>query len=110
MRYESIPERTRQQVEAALERNEPDELLVAVLSVALGWDDVTEAEAVCLRLAEHADPNVRGNAVLGHLARRFGRLSAEAVRVVETAQSDESESVRGQAEAASDDVSSFVQS
>lgn len=95
-------------MEVALGRDDPDELHVAVSSGALKWD---EAGTLCLRLAERADPNVRGNAVLdlGHLARRFGHLSAAAVSVVETARSDGSTYVRGQAEAAPDDVGSFVQ-
>lgn len=110
MRYEPIPELSRQQVEAALDRDDPDELSVAVLAVTLGWDDAAQAEALCLQLAEHMDQTVRGNAVLGlgHLARRFGSLSAQSVGVVEAARSDAASYVRGQAEDARDDIDSFL--
>ena len=109
MCYEPLPELTPQQVEAALGRTEPDELGMTVIAAALNWD-ADDAEALCLRLAKHEDPTVRGNAVLrlGHLARRFGSLSARSIATVEAAQSDRASYVRGQAEAAWDDVCSFV--
>ena len=110
MRHEPIPELSRQQVEAALDRDDADELSVAVLAAALGWDDAAPAEALCIRLAEHVDQTVRGNAVLGlgHLARRFGSLSARSVGGVEAARSDVAGYVRRQAEAAQDDLDSFL--
>jgi len=64
-----------------------------------------------MRLATHPDATVRGNAILGfgHLARRFRRLDRQTVEpLVTAALSDQSEFVRGQAEAASDDIGFFL--
>jgi hypothetical protein len=54
---------------------------------------------------------VRGNAVLGfgHLARRFRRLDEGVVRpIIENALLDADPYVRGQADAAADDVAHFL--
>jgi hypothetical protein len=76
MTYESIPVFSRVDVEGALLRDKPDELLYAVLSAALYGKDFAWAQDVCLRLAKHPDRRVRGNAMLGfgHLARLHRRL------------------------------------
>lgn len=110
MRYESIPERTPHQADEALGRDDVDELRTVGLAAALNWDDLEAAEALCLRLAAYHDPTVRGNAVLGlgHLARRFGTLSAPSIGVVESALRDPVAYVAGQAEAAQDDISTFI--
>lgn len=98
-------------IEAALDRNEPEELLVAVLSAALHGSDPEWAEGVCAKLAAHEHFNVRGNAILGfgHLARIHGRLSrAVTLPIIEAGLRDAHEYVRGQAEAAADDVEHFL--
>ena len=110
-RYEPIPELTRTEVEAAIARDDPDELLRAVLAAALQAEDGAWAEDVCARLAAHPHPDVRGNAVLGlgHLARVHGRLDRErAMPLLEAALADADEHVRGQADAAADDVEHFL--
>lgn len=111
MKYEEIPRLTTAQVELAISRNQPDELLVAVLSAALYADDRRWAEDVCVRLASHEDPDVRGKAVLGfgHIARINGTLSEGRVKpLIERALRDENSYVRGQAESAADDVELFL--
>jgi hypothetical protein len=111
MRYEPIPELTRAEVEAAVERDDPGELLYAVLAAALYADDPAWAEGVCLRAASHRDPNVRGNAVLGfgHLARLHGRLDRLRVEpVIAAALDDPDPYVRGHAHNAAGDVSHFL--
>jgi hypothetical protein len=110
LRYESVPEMTRGDVESALVRNDPEELLVVSLSVALHSGDVDWAESVCLQLATHQHANVRGNAVLalGHLARLHGRLTLAALPVVDAALQDSEPYVRGQANAAADDLEHFL--
>jgi hypothetical protein len=74
-------------------------------------EDFDFVQAACIRLAANDDEVVRGNAVLGfgHLARRFGELLPEGVSVVRAALSDPSEYVRGQAHAAADDISHFLE-
>jgi len=111
MKYEPIEPRTKEAVESAISRNDPNELLYAVLSAALYSDDLDWAEGVCLQLAEHEHFNVRGNAILGfgHLARIHRRLDEGRVKLlIEAALEDESEYVRGQAESAADDVEFFL--
>lgn len=110
-RYEPIPALSRDAIEAALARDEPGELLRVVLSAALEANDAAWAEDVCLRLAGHPHPNVRGNAVLGlgHLARIHGRLDeARALPAIEAALADADDLVRGQADAAAGDVEQFL--
>ena len=110
-RYEPISETSRAEVGAAIERDDPEELLRVVLSAALHAEDPAWAEELCLHLALHSHPNVRGNAVLGlgHLSRSHGRLDrARAEPVIRAALGDADAYVRGQAEAAADDVEHFL--
>jgi|GEM_PF-515241 len=110
-RYEPVPELTLPQVEAAIARGDPEELLRTVLAAAMHAEDGAWAEDVCVRLASHANPNVRGNAVLGlgHIARVHGRLDRErALPTLEAALADADEYVRGQANAAAGDVEHFL--
>lgn len=109
--YEEVPALTRVQVEAAIERDDPDELPSAVLSAALHSDDPEWAESVCRKLADHPHFNVRGNAILGfaHLARLHRRLDEAHVKpLVARALDDPSDYVRAQAEAAKDDLVHFL--
>jgi hypothetical protein len=106
MRYEPIDPMSREDVEGALARAQPEELLRVVLAVSLHSDDSTWASAVCLQLARHEHFNVRGNAILGlgDLARRFRHLDPAALEVIEAGLRDGNAYVRGQAESAADDV------
>jgi hypothetical protein len=112
MKYQAIEELRQAEVEAAIARNEPSELSLAVLSAALYAEDAAWAEDVCVRLAGHAHERVRGNAVLGfgHMARLHRRLDEQRVKpLIAAALQDESAYVRGQAEAAAEDVEVFLQ-
>ncbi len=111
MKYETIEPRGKDEIESAISRNNPDELLHAVISAALYADDAEWAEGVCLRLVHHQDFNVRGNAILGfgHIARVHRKLNASRVKpLIEAALNDESDYVRGQAYATADDVEFFL--
>jgi len=110
MKYEPIDPLSRAEVEAALARDDPEELLKAVVAVALHSEDLDWASSVCMRLASHAHFNVRGNAILGlgHLARRYDRLDSAAREVIEAGLRDADSYVRGQADAAADDVQHFL--
>lgn len=108
--YQDIPDLSRSEVEAAVRDDDPEGLQVAVLAASLYHDPVWAAN-LCLRLSTHADAGVRGNAILGlgHLARRGAPLDREQVRrAVENASTDEDPFVRGQAEAAADDIAHFL--
>lgn len=102
---------TEADVEAALVRGDPLELLYVPVVVSLSPPDCAWAEAICVRLASHPHFNVRGNAMLGfgHLARVNGRLDESVVKpILQAALDDEHDYVRGQANAATDDVEFFL--
>lgn len=103
------------EITAALARNDPAELLH--IPIALSMDPPEEqhpgyAESICLQLATHAHPHVRGNALLGfgHLARTAGMIrAADEVRaLVEAGLADPDPFVSGQADAAASDLEHFL--
>ena len=97
--------------EAALERDDPLELIDWILEFSAESGDRELAENCCVRLARHRNAMVRGNAMLGfgNLARRFGRLDAHRVkRLVDTGLHDGSDYVREQARSAADDLKTFL--
>jgi len=101
----------RQQVEDAIRRDDPSELVDLIVDVALEADEWNWAQACCVQLTRHRSAMVRGNAVLGfgHIARRFGRLDPNLVkRLVDRALHDRSEYVREQAESAAEDIETFL--
>ena len=97
--------------EAALERDDPVELVDWILALSSESEDRELAENCCARLARHRNAMVRGSAMLGfgHLARRFGRLDAHRVkRLVDTGLHDGSDYVREQARSAAEDLKTFL--
>jgi hypothetical protein len=100
-----------QVAEAALERDDPLELIDWILEFSAESDDRELAENCCVRLARHRNAMVRGNSMLGfgHLARRFGRVDARRVkRLVDTGLHDGSDYVREQARSAAEDLTTFL--
>lgn len=111
MQYQEIVPLHRSAAEAAEQRNDPKELAVAIIAVALHEDDLTFAQQFCARLAAHSEAGVRGNAILGfgHLARRFRKLDVSSVvPLVEKGLKDSDEYVRGQAYSAAEDLNHFL--
>ena len=101
---------TQESALSAWAQNSTGELPQVLVAVALHEADLGWAQSYCLSLATHPDENVRGNAILGfgHLARRFGQLTAEAKPIIQAALTDSSAFVRGQAVSAADDVGQFL--
>ena len=111
MRYEDIPILTKEEILEVLHEADPDELKTIPLSAALGIDDWQWAQAVCLQLATHPEPIVRGNAILGfgHLARVHRRLDRDRVEpALRDALNDRDAYVRGHADSAAEDVTTFL--
>jgi hypothetical protein len=110
--YEEIQSLTQSEVETAIRRNNPDELLYVPIAVSLYETDLAFAQDVCIRLSTHEHFNVRGNAILGfgHLARRFKKLDFESIikPLIEGALKDADNYVRGHADDAADDVEFFL--
>lgn len=110
-KYEKIEELSQAEIEAAVLRDNPNELFYAVLSAALYSEDSAWAKDVCVRLAAHEHYNVRGNAILGfaHIAHIDKKLDEAKVKpLIEAALEDKSEYVRGQAENAKDNIKFYL--
>ncbi|MGO4505347.1 hypothetical protein [Dyella sp. 2YAF14] len=83
----------------------------ALIGLALNSSTLAPALEVSLAAAQVSDPLVRGNALLsfGHLARRFGQLPRDPVYdLVAQGLIDADGHVRGQSDAAADDLDQFL--
>jgi hypothetical protein len=108
--YGPIPELSRTEIEEAIRRDDSEELLIAVVSAAL-YLEPDFSESTCIQLAKLPNFNVRGKAILGfaHIARLHSNLNKQLVRpLMVQALIDDNEYVRGQAEAAKDDLEHFL--
>lgn len=104
---------TERDVEAAIDRADPQELLYVPIVVGMNAADCQPgwAEEICLRLAAHPHFNVRGNAILGlgHIARTCRVLDTKAaVPVIAAALQDDHEYVRGHAVSAAEDLDTYL--
>lgn len=109
-RFQDLEHFTAADIDAAIERNDPHELQMVSVTVALACPDQTAAQEVCLKLSRHRHNKVRGNAImsLGHLARRFRALDEGAVKpLIESALRDADEYVRTRAKSAADEIHQF---
>jgi hypothetical protein len=111
LKYEEPAEWSRAKVQRALEGDDPEALLRAVIAVSMHEDDWRYAQDLCVRLARHPHFNVRGNAVLGfgHIARIHRRLDRAIVfPIISAALCDQNDYIRGQAHSAKDDTGHFL--
>ena len=97
-------------VEAVLARADPDEVLYVPIAVSLEPPDCAWSFAICERLATHADPRVRANAILGfgHLARMCGALEPRIAPMISAALKDSDGCVRAHANDAAHDINHFL--
>ena len=110
-KYEKIEQQSKAEIEVAILRDDPDELVYAILSAALYSENFAWAENICARLATHQNEKVRGIALLGfeHIARIHEQLTEATVKpLIEAALDDEKEYVRGQAEDVKDALKFFL--
>lgn len=111
MEYREVDQdRTIAKIKKALERNEIEDLIQIPITITMNPLDCDWALSVCVRLATHEDPSVRGNAVLGfgHLARTCPDLDLGATAPLLSAALDDTHAyVRGQAQAARMDIEQF---
>ena len=111
IKFQDLERFTTGDIDAAIERNEPNELQLLSVTVALACPDRATAQDVCLKLSRHAHNKVRGNAVisLGHLARRFRHLDERTVKpVIESSLNEQDEYVRTRAKSAADEIHQFL--
>jgi hypothetical protein len=110
-KFQDLAAFTIDDIDAALTRNDPGELVLLSITVALSFPDLALAQEVCARLSTYEDPKIRGNAVaaLGHLARRFRKLDDTRVKaIIESALQDADEYVRVHAKSAADEIHQFL--
>lgn len=104
----------KEDMEAAIKRNIPAELLYVPIWITMDppdWPDGAWAEKICVQLSSHENFNVRGNAMLGfgHLARTCRQLTLEFVTpILLGGLNDESDYVRNQVNTAIDDIEWFL--
>ena len=111
IKFQDLDSFTTEDIEAAIRRNAPDELPLVPITVALLSRDPAEAAGVCVRLAVHDNPRVRGNALaaLGHVARRFRKLDEPLIRpIIEAGLQADDDHVRASARSAADEVHQFL--
>ena len=111
MRYEQPQPVSQDDARRIAEGGNVPELATTAIAVALHEPDADWAERYLCSLCRHPEPNVRGNAILGlgHLARIHRRLRhPEARPLIVRGLVDEDGYVRGQADAAADDVRQFL--
>jgi len=102
-----VSEEFEREIDAAIETDDPDELLSAVIDIAMAAGDVAWATERLLALVRHSDTDVRGNALIAftHLAGRFETIDLTRVLpVVRAALQDPERHVREQAEAALEEL------
>ena len=100
-----------QDVNAAILRNDPAELELVSITVALSDLDNYFAQSICIGLTAHGDGNVRGNALvsLGYLARRYRMLDEQSIKpLIESALVDLNDYVRSCAQSAADEIHQFL--
>jgi hypothetical protein len=104
---------TTDDVETVIARGEPHELLYVPIVASLNAADCPPgwAENICVRLAAHSDPQVRGNALMGfgHIARTCGTLDMVVVGpLLAAGRADPDPHVKGQADEACGDIRVFM--
>ena len=112
MKYEAVEAVTHEEAEAIARAGEAYALSRIAVAIALADEDLVWSTTFLLALTKSEHVNVRGNALLGfgHLARRFRAIPntrAVAAAITEGL-ADADAFVRGQADAAADDVRQFI--
>jgi len=110
-KFQDLDVITAKDVDLALLRNDPEELALVSVTVALSDLDFNFIQAICLRLCSRSKSTVRGNALasLGHLARRFRQLDERAVKpIIESSLRDPDEYIRVCAKSAADEICQFL--
>lgn len=98
-------------VNAALLRDDPAELKLLSITIALSDLDIHFVQSICTGLTSYHNSKVRGNALvsLGHLARRYRMLDEQSIKpIVESALLDADEFIRESAKSAADEIHQFL--
>ena len=110
-KYENIGAWSHAAVARALQDDNTEALIRAVIGVSMHDDDWRYAQTLCVRLATHPHFNIRGNAVLGfgHTARVHRQLDQAIVQpIIEAELRDTNDYIRGHGHDAADDTAHFL--
>lgn len=82
--YKHVEEYSDQEIIEILDRQEVEELKYLSLSVGMYHHNWKYAQDICLKLAQHENPNIRANAILGiaHVARTKRKLDKRLVKPI----------------------------
>ncbi len=110
-KFQDLEYITPKEVSLALLRNDPEELQLVSVTLALSDLDFNFTQSVCIQLCSNRNSKVQGNALisLGHLARRFRRLDEQTIKpLIERLLQDPDAFVRGSAKSAADEIHQFL--
>jgi hypothetical protein len=110
-KFQDLDTITIKEVNAALLRDDPHELELVSITIALSELDFNFTQSICIRLSSSSYSKVRGNALvsLGHLARRYLMLDEQSVKPsLEAALIDSDKYVRDSAKSAADEIHQFL--
>lgn len=102
---------TPKEVNLTLIRNDPEELQLVSVTLALSDLDFNFTQSVCVQLCSNSNSKVLENALvsLGHLARRFRHLDEQTIKpLIESSLRNPDEYVRGCAKSAADEIHQFL--
>lgn len=102
---------TPKEVNLALLRNDPEELQLVSVTLALSDLDFNFTQSVCVQLCSSMNSKVQGNALvsLGYLARRYRHLDEQTIKpLVESLLQNPDVFVRGCAKSAADEIHQFL--
>lgn len=102
---------TPEAIEQVVRHGPLDDLRWLPVGLSLDPPEGVDVQSLCLRLSQHGDPWVRGNALtsLGHLARVTGELDPERVKpLLQDGLKDESDIVSSRAADAISDIRIYL--
>jgi hypothetical protein len=115
MRYEAVPQISREQYEEMVGTHDPAKIASALLSISYWESDWRWTQDQLLSFVDHIDPHVRYTAVLGfgHIARFNGQLDCDKVepvlkRIAARDDAAEKFQIRGTAEDTLEDIELFI--
>ena len=115
MRYEAVPQISREQYEEMVGTHDPAKIASALLSISYWESNWRWTQDQLLSFVDHIDPRVRYTAVLGfgHVARFNGQLDCDKVepvlkRIAARDDAAEKFQIRGTAEDTLEDIELFI--
>ena len=109
--YVPIPAFTKAEMQKAIAEDDIEKLIHVALFASLHYEDRSFAEEICVKLANHPNDNIRGNAIesFEHIARIDGKLNEEVIKpIITKALKEENDFVRDKSEWTRDATKQFL--